>query len=237
MDWFPIGQRCAWERPFGASRSVVMRQWSRIERPQASPAAYDTAYSQPDGKHRTLRPGGVRAPSIQCRDVFEQIEDVGPLTAGTASCSTAGARMMLDRNAFTREVARIVPNSLEGELLLLAARADAKRVEAQRHWQSTRARPVSLRDQLAERGAELNGSSAASYRRNRAMVAQYKCGKTTTSDESVRSFVRAIVHAESDRLEDEHQSDEGLARWSHASGQYRAAAVQKVTPGSHQFCA
>ena len=62
--------------------------------------------------------------------------------------------MMLDRNAFTREVARIVPNSLEGELLLLAARADAKRVEAQRHW-SPLERPVSLRDQLAERGGRV----------------------------------------------------------------------------------
>jgi hypothetical protein len=42
--------------------------------------------------------------------------------------------MILDRNAFTREVARIVPNSHEGELLLLAGTADAKQVEAKRHW-------------------------------------------------------------------------------------------------------
>jgi hypothetical protein len=62
--------------------------------------------------------------------------------------------MMLDRNAFTREVARIVPNSHEGELLLLAVTADAKRVEAQRHW-SPLERPVSLRDQLAERGGRV----------------------------------------------------------------------------------
>ena len=107
--------------------------------------------------------------------------------------------MMLDRNAFTREVARIVPNSLEGELVLLAARADAKWVEAQRHWRPLE-RPVSLRDQLAERGAELNGSSAASYRRNRAINAQYKCGKTTLLMNSVRSFVTGDRDAEDDGL-------------------------------------
>ena len=45
--------------------------------------------------------------------------------------------------------------------------------------------------------AELNGSSAAAYRRNRAINAQYKCGKTTLLMISVRSFVtgdRALAH-------------------------------------------
>ena len=59
--------------------------------------------------------------------------------------------------------------------------------------------------------AELNGSSAAAYRRNRAINAQYKCGKTTLLMISVRSFVTG---------------DRPLARTD-----------QKVTPGPHQFCA
>ena len=59
--------------------------------------------------------------------------------------------------------------------------------------------------------AELNGSSAAAYRRNRAINAQYKCGKTTLLMISVRSFVTG---------------DRPLAR-----------PDQKVTPGPHQFCA
>jgi len=59
--------------------------------------------------------------------------------------------------------------------------------------------------------AELNGSSAASYRRNRTINAQYKCGKTTLLMISVRSFVTG---------------DRPLAR-----------PDQKVTPGPHQFCA
>ena len=59
--------------------------------------------------------------------------------------------------------------------------------------------------------AELNGSSAAAYRRNRAINAQYKCGKTTLLMNSVRSFVTG---------------DRPLAR-----------PDQKVTPGPHQFCA
>lgn len=140
------------------------------------------------------------------------------LTAGTASCSTAGVRMMLDRNAFTREVARIVPNSLEGELVLLAARADAKWVEAQRHWRPLE-QPVSLRDQLAERWAELNGSSAASYRRNRAINAQYKCGKTTLLMNSVRSFVTGDRARRRRRFEDGSNTlKKVVARSSHASG-------------------
>jgi hypothetical protein len=79
LDWFPIGQRCAWERPFGASRFVVMKKMVAIERPRHHLSAYDTAYSQPAGQLGcfTPKPRRCPAPSIQCRDVFEQIEDVG----------------------------------------------------------------------------------------------------------------------------------------------------------------
>jgi hypothetical protein len=159
LDWFPIGQRCSWERGFGTSRFVVMKklvaieQWFRnplesqtpfvngkdsyppgkqpecdrrrrltphqglIQRPAyllrpgcARPEspdndlrpvasrwwrswsssawrrprhhlfAYDTAYSQLAGQLGCFTPAPRRCPtpSIQCRDVFEQIEDVGP---------------------------------------------------------------------------------------------------------------------------------------------------------------
>ena len=65
---------------FGASRFVVMKTMVAIERPRHSLLEADTAYSQPEGQHGCFTPAPRRcpAPSIQCRDVFEQIEDGGP---------------------------------------------------------------------------------------------------------------------------------------------------------------
>jgi hypothetical protein len=67
--------------------------------------------------------------------------------------------------------------------------------------------------------AELVGSQAASYRRNRAINAQCKCGKTTLLMNSVRSFVTGDRARRRRRFEDGSTAlKKVVARSSHASG-------------------
>jgi hypothetical protein len=79
--------------------------------------------------------------------------------------------------------------------------------------------------------AELNGSSAASYRRNRAINAQYKCGKTTLLMISVRSFVTGRSSTRPSRSES-HTRFSPILRVIHGSALSRLREVVGDHPPS-----